>query len=68
MTSTPAKTCPYNPDEPLTIPIKMALDNQNPSFVRSRRFTIVGPLVQDVCKKLNIQLENSLDKVFVANM
>ena len=56
-----AKTCPYNPEEPLTIPPKMALEDQEPSFVRPRKFTIVGPLVQDVCEKLNIPHEECLD-------
>ena len=56
-----AKTCPYNPAEPLTIPPKVALEDQQPSFVRPRQLTIVGPLVQDVCEKLNIPHEVSLD-------
>ena len=48
--STPVKTCPYNPDEPLTIPPKMALEDQHSFLAWSRKFTIVSPLVQDVCK------------------
>ena len=59
--SRPVKTCPYNPDEPLIMSPKMVLEDQHSSPAWSRKFTIVGPLVQDVCKKLNIPHEECLD-------
>lgn len=59
--SEPAKTCPYNPGKPLTTPLKMALENQDPFLAQARRCTIVGPLAQDICKSLNIPLENPVN-------
>lgn len=61
-TSKPAKTCPYDPEEPLTIPLEKGLERQHTSLAKPRGFhTIVGPLTKVICETLNIPVENSLD-------
>ena len=68
MISKPAKSCPYDPNEPLTTSLKIALENQH-TFTQLRIFpTIIGPLVKDVCETLNISVENTRPKVVTSTV